>query len=96
MTELSKRINRVTSARRHEAGRTRLVIVSFAPPAEVGARLQGTKQTFWLTAEEIYELGVRKYIRQVEALALKIKKAEGCRITTARAKARKQVKAEQV
>lgn len=92
MTDLHKRLDRVTTARRHERGKTRLVIISVAPPAEVGARLQGTRDTYWLTAEELYELAVKKYARAVENLAQKIKKAEGCRITTARARARKQLR----
>ena len=92
MKPFKKPIHLMTGARRHEAGKTRNVIVSVVPPAEVGARLQGTKQTFWLTAEEVYEVAVRKWVRDVETEAKRIAKVERIRITTARAKARRQLK----
>lgn len=92
MKNLTKEIHLVTGARRHEAGKTRKVIVSVKPPAEVGARLQGTLQTFWLTAEEVYEVAVRKFVREVEREAARIARTDRVRLSTARARARQQLR----
>ena len=92
MTALVKPVQRVTAARRHEAGKTRKVVIVVAPPAEVGARLQGTRQTFWLNAEQIYELAVRQFVRDVEDEARRIAKREGIKLASARVKARRHLR----
>lgn len=92
MTDLTRPVHRTTSAHRHEQGKQRAIIVSLLPPAHIGLRLAGTRQTFWLDAEVAYEVAVRSYLQQVEKEAKKIKKDEGCSIASARAKARKRLR----
>jgi hypothetical protein len=91
MTNLNKTIHRTTSAQRHEAGKTRAVIITLAPPAFIGLRLKGTKTTYFLEAEVAYELAIRSYTNEVEREAIRIKKSEGCKISTARVKAREKI-----
>lgn len=94
MTELNSKVRRVTTARRHEKSKTRLVVLSLEPPALVGVRLQGTRQTYRLDAESVYELAVRDYLRRVERRAKQIHKTESLPMRRATAKARKELKKE--
>lgn len=93
MTELKTIVRRSTSARRHEKSRTRCVMLSLEPPASVGVRLAGTRQTYRLEAESIYELAVRAHERAIERRAVQIRRNDPtCRsITSARAKARREL-----
>lgn len=90
MTELTKPVRRTTSARRHEKSRTRTVILSLEPPAQVGARLSGTRQTFRLDAEAVYELAVRSHERAIERRARELQRG-GLRMRTARVQARREL-----
>lgn len=90
-TQLNNPVNRVTSGKRHEKGKTRLIVISLLPPALIGFRLQGTRQTYWIDAEVGYEIAVRRFLVEVEKEAKKIKKVEGGRLAGARAKARKRL-----
>jgi hypothetical protein len=92
LTDLNKPLHRSTAARRREAGKVRAVIITLAPPAQVGFRLQGTRQTFWLDAESAYELAVRAFVQSVEREARKIVKTEGVTLARARAIARRRLK----
>lgn len=92
MTDLNKRVLRLTAARRHEKSRTRAVILSLEPPASVGVRLRGTRQTFRLEAESIYELAVRAHENRIERRARQISKSLALPMRSARAKARKELK----
>lgn len=94
MTDLKKRVVRVSAARRHEKSRARHVILSLEPPAEVGVRLQGTMQTYRLSAEEVYELAVRGHERRIERRAKQIAREDGCTLRRARSQARKELKKE--
>ena len=93
MTPLNKVVSRTTNARRHEKSKTRCVILSLIPPASVGVRLAGTRQTYRLEAESIYELAVRSHERAIERRAAQIRRNDPtCRsITSARAKARREM-----
>ena len=92
MTDLTKIVRRVSAARRHEKSQVRRVILSLEPPAQVGVRLQGTRQTFRLDAESIYELAVRHHEQRIEKRARAIKKERPeLRQASARAKARKEL-----
>ena len=88
---LTKQVNRLTTARRHEQGKTRQVIVSLAPPASVGFRLSGTRQTYWLDVEVAYEVAVKRYRLDLENLARKIAKQEAISKVTARRYARQRL-----
>lgn len=92
MTELKSPIHRLTSARRHEAGKTRAVVVSISPPAEIGFRLAATRQTYWLPVESGYELAVSYWLKQVEKRAREIARAEGIKLRSARVKARRELR----
>lgn len=94
MTDLNKTVRRVTSAKRHEKSKTRAVVLSLEPPAQVGVRLQGTRQTYKLEAEAVYELAVRSHERQIERRAKQIAKAEHLPMRRATAKARKELQKE--
>lgn len=59
MTELAKRIQRKTSARRFEKSKARKVILILEPPATIGVKLEGTRQTYRLDAEVLYEMAVQ-------------------------------------
>lgn len=90
MTELTKSIVRLTRATRHEKSKRRKIILSMEPQASVGVRLQGTRQTFRIDAEVLYEIAVKRFEVEVEKRAKQIFKT-GVRIKTARAKARKEL-----
>lgn len=92
MTNLNKTIHRTSTASRHEAGKTRKVIITLAPPAFIGLRLQGTQQTYWLDAEVAYELSIRSFMNEVEREAKKIKREEVCSIASARGKAKERLR----
>lgn len=92
--KLLKPVSRITTARRHEKGRTREIVIVIAPPARVGFRLAGTRQTYWIDAEVGYEVAVKRFNLDVEKEAKKIKKEDSSgkiRINGARAKARKRL-----
>ena len=91
MTELNRPVHRTSSALRHEAGKTRNIIISLSPPAYIGLRLSGTKTTYWLDAEVAYEVAVKAMMQQIEREARKIKKQEGITLASARVKASKQI-----
>jgi len=82
----------MTTASRHEKSRTRAIILSLEPSAAVGVRLVGTRQTYRLPAEAIYELAVMAHEREIERTAKRIAKADKVPMRTAKAKARKELK----
>jgi hypothetical protein len=91
MTNLNSTVRRITTARRHEKSKTRAVVLSLEPPAQVGVRLQGTRQTYKLDAESVYELAVRYHERRIEKLARTIAKAESIPLKRATSKARREL-----
>ena len=92
MTELNKPIRRVTSARRHEKSKTRRVILSLEPSAEVGVRLEGTRQCYRLHAEQVYELAVRWHEKRIEQRARQLVKVESVSMKRARNRARQELR----
>lgn len=95
MTELSKTVSRLTNATRHEKSKRRRIILSLEPDRLVAVRLQGTRQSYRLDAESIYELAVRSHENQVERRAKAIKReSPHLRLGQARVKARKELAAE--
>lgn len=92
MTPLNKTIRRRTTAHRHEKSRTRALILSLELPAQVGVRLQGTRQTFRLDAEAVYELAVMAHEREIERTAKRIAKSDRLPMRQARARARRELK----
>lgn len=94
MTELTKPVSRVSLTRKHEASRMRRFILSLRPPGEVGVRLEGTRQTFRLGAEQVYVLAVRQHSILIEKRARQIAKETGKSIRSARAQACRELKPE--
>ena len=91
MTVLEKKVTRITHARRHEKSKARAMILSLEPPAKVGVRLQGTRQTYRLEAEQVYELAVRWHEERIERLAKQVARRDSIPLRRARAQARKKL-----
>jgi len=91
MTDLTKQVTRKTSARIHEKGERRHILFTLIPPAGLGVRLAGTRQTYQIDAESVYSIAVKIHVQDVEKRAKQIAKNEGLKIRTARAKARKEL-----
>jgi hypothetical protein len=68
------------------------VILSLEPPAEIGVRLQGTKQCYRLGAEQVYEVAVRFHEKQVERRARQLAKAESIPLKRAMTRARQELR----
>jgi hypothetical protein len=92
MTDLTKTISRKTSAAIHEKSKRRRIILSFEPPAKVGVRLEGTRDTYKLDAEAVYVLAIKVFVADVERKAKRLMKDEGLPKRSALAKARKELR----
>jgi hypothetical protein len=90
MTDLSKPITRKTSATLHEKGQRRPVLVTLIPPAKIGFRLAGTRQTYQVDAESGYSFAVKMHLAEVERRTKQLQKT-GLSARSARAKARKEL-----
>lgn len=93
MTELEKTIRRRTKATRYEKSKSRAIIVSLEASQEIGIRLEGTRQTYRLGVESVYELAVRVWANKVDKRAKELMKT-GMRKSSAIAMARKELSAE--
>lgn len=93
MTELDKTVTRRSKAKRYEKSKSRSIIVSLEASQEIGVRLEGTRQTYRLGVESVYELAVRVWVNKVEKRARELKKT-GMRTSTAQAQAKKELSAE--
>lgn len=91
MTELTKKIVRKSTAKVFERGERRPVLIIMIPPAKVGVRLAGTRQTYQLDAEAVYSIAVKFHLQDVEKRAKQIAKTERLKMRSARAKARKEL-----
>ena len=94
MQELNKAIHRISAATRRDRGQERAIVSSLLPPAYIGFRIAGRVQTFLLDIEVAYELAIKQYARDVERLALRIRKDEGIRLASARKRAEKAMRDE--
>ena len=92
MTPLTKPVRRLTVASRHEKSKTREIILSLEPPATIGVRLKGTRATYRLPAEAVYELAVINHARDIDREARRIAKEEGIRVSAARPKAERKLR----
>lgn len=93
MTDLIKPIKRVTRSERFSRGKHRRLIVSLEPGDVIGVRLQGTRQTYRLSIEAVYERAILAHVSRVEKRTKELKKT-GLRSNTARARARKELEAD--
>jgi hypothetical protein len=93
-TLLTKPVCRLTLETRFEAGSMRSIIVTLEPAghdsARVGIRLKGTRQTFRIGVNSIYNLAVAHHNEQIEKRARQLKK-EGVPARSAKAQARKEL-----
>jgi len=92
MTDLKKTVRRVTIGRRREKSKARPMIVSLEPGDLVGVRLQGTRQTYRISIEGVYEYALRQHLARIDKRARQNAKSEGLRLRSATAKARKELK----
>lgn len=93
MTELTKPLTRKTTARVFSKGQKRPVLLTMIPPARIGVRLAGTRDTYQIDAEAIFSIAVKMHVAEIEKLAKRIAKNEGIRIKSATAKARRELAA---
>lgn len=70
MTDLNKKVKRVTHKHIHEAGRTRPIVVILQPPGLLGFRAKGCRKIYYLPVENCYHLAVKAEV----ALQKKLKK----------------------
>jgi phosphoglucomutase len=91
MTDLEKKVVRKSAGRVFSAGQNRRVLIVLIPPAKIGLRLEGTRQTYTLDVEVAYAAAVDRHLRDVEKRAKEIVKLEKRPIRSARAKARKEL-----
>lgn len=91
MTELLKTVRRVTRGRRREQSKSRPLVVSLEPGDIIGCRLQGSRQTFRVSIEGVYEYALRLHLARVEKRARQIAKSEGLKMRSAMVKARKEL-----
>jgi hypothetical protein len=61
MTKLTTKVERETNAKIFECSKHREVIVTLAPPSQIGFRLKGTKRTYWLPAEACYWVALKAH-----------------------------------
>lgn len=98
MTQLTKRVQRKTQATVFDRGR-RNVFLTLEPARGdqvegVGVRLAKTRETYRIEGPALYSFLVQRHAQKIETRAKAIRRTTGCRISTARAKARKELKAE--
>lgn len=91
VTRLEKTIKRLSAAKRFAQSKHRAIIVTLEASQKVGVRLDGTRQTYRLDLESVYELAVRSYGNRLEKKTREIAKRDGIRIRSARVKARKEL-----
>lgn len=95
MTELNKPIKRETAATQFDRSEHRRIIVSIEPSgrdnATVGVRLKGTRLTYRVGVNSIFNLAVQHHINRIEKRARELYKTEKLPMRTARARARKEL-----
>lgn len=93
MTELTKTVERRTKASRFEKSHRRRIVVVLEPTQKIGVRLEGTRQTYRLDIESLYEIAVRHHVAAVERRASQLRRT-GINRRSAAAKARKELAAD--
>jgi phosphoglucomutase len=91
MVSLKKTVRRKSNAARHEKSKTRFLILSLEAPNKIGVRLEGTRQTYRMHANGFYEMAVALHEAEIEKRAKQIVKADGLKLRSARAKARREL-----
>lgn len=94
MTELRKRLQRITVGRRREQSKSRPLVVSLEPGDVIGVRISGTRQTYRVSIEGVLEYGMRLHLAKIDKRARQIAKAEGLKMRSAVVKARKELAAD--
>lgn len=94
MTLLTKSLRRVTVGRRREQSKSRPLVVSLEPGDVIGVRYKGSRQTFRVSIEGVYEYAMTRHLARVEKRARQIAKAEGIKNRSALVKARKELAAD--
>lgn len=94
MTELTKPVKRETPATVFERSQSRNLIVSIEPAgrdgAVIGIRVKGTRQTYRVGVNSVYNLAVSLHVSRIEKRAKQLKK-DGLNIRSARSQAKKEL-----
>jgi phosphoglucomutase len=93
MTELTKTIERRSKASRFEKSSRRRIVVTLEESQQIGVRLEGTRQTYRLDIESLYEIAVRHHVAAIEKRANQIRRT-GVSSRSATARARKELSSE--
>lgn len=91
MTDLLKTIKRRTVGRRRDRSTSRAMVVSLEPGDVVGVRMMGTRQTYRISIEGLYELAIRSHLARVDKRARELVKHDGLKMRSALVKARKEL-----
>jgi hypothetical protein len=62
MTTTKKPISRETIAQVRELGKTRPIVLTIETNGTVGFRAKGTRTTYWLSVESLYDLAVKRAV----------------------------------
>jgi hypothetical protein len=91
MTDIKKVVRRVTIGRRRDRGKSRALVISIEPGDVVGVRMQGTRQTFRVSIEGVFEYAMRNHLAKIDKRARQIAKSEGIKMRSAMVRARKEL-----
>lgn len=94
MTDLNKTVKRRSRAARWEKSQRRQLIVTLEATQKIGVRLEGTRQTYRLDIESVYELAVRYHLARIERRAKELQKEEGLKKRSSLARARRDLAAD--
>jgi phosphoglucomutase len=91
MTDLRKPIHRRTIGTRREQSRSRPLIISLEPGDVVAVRIAGTRQSYRVSIEGVYEYAMRQHLARVDKRARQLVKSEGLKMRSAMVRARKEL-----
>lgn len=91
MTDLRRTVKRVTIGRRRDRSKSRALVISLEPGDLVGVRMMGTRQTYRIGIEGLYELAIRSHMARIEKRARELVKRDGLKPRSALVKARKEL-----
>lgn len=91
MTDLRRTVKRVTIGRRRDRSKSRALVISLEPGDVVGVRMMGTRQTFRVSIEGVFEYAMRQHLARIDKRTRQIVKSEGLKPRSAMVKARKEL-----
>lgn len=94
MTDLTKPVKRKTAATVFDQAKAKAIVVSLEPTrtgASIGLKIAGSRDTYRLSVNTVFNIAVRHHQDETERLARKINKNDGVPMRSARARARKEM-----